>query len=491
MSTETYYTYDKSHRMTSQYILGGEAHYYTYNERNMVTGIQDVGGPADAQRTFVFDGLGERVVAFDSSSNPGQPAYWSYDGRKFLQDKQRTSLGGFSTTNYRHNSSPQDCPYNSLVEFGLSDASAGYPASDGAGNLVSIQNPTDGINDSFVANWFSEQITATDNFGTRTRALAPNGQLRGKTSQEVYYMSLGRIRIPSKNVTIGGSGTLSGNPFDPSDPVQSLLWLLWWLGQQNGSVQCQDTSRRQLPAPTPPPPKPEGEAKKGSFTGSIMAVAEEDAKKRPDRANKIWLALHWHPGDDPSDISTKCKDARLIQFLTWLPKLNGKYDLTHAFNGHQAGSKFIDADPKDPSYPWYPAQEPGSPTPSPSFHDDPGPNVVGDADLVLEGQVEDCIVCCDPPKNVIMGCINWSFEITYGPDKRPLSAKAGFRGTKPLKDVPPGDLGPPKIEGPSPSGQKIFDDGPDGHGAPWPTAAPVGSAPSPSPTPAPSPAPGK
>ena len=111
MTTNTYYTYDKSHRMTSQYILGGEAHYYGYNERNMVASIQDVGGAADFMRYFVYNGVGERVIATDNSAYPNLPAYWSYHGRKFLQDKQvANTSGSLVLTNYRHNSTRQDHP---------------------------------------------------------------------------------------------------------------------------------------------------------------------------------------------------------------------------------------------------------------------------------------------------------------------------------------------------------------------------------------------
>ena len=166
MSTATYYTYDKSHRLTSQYIPVGEAHYYGYNQRNMVTQIQDLGGSADPLRTFVYNGLGERVIATDNST--ASPAYWSYDGRKLLQDKQKAGAG-FSTTNYRHNSTRQDACLAPGIEIGLSDASAGYPAQGGTGSVYNVQNPSDGINDFFEYTWFGEQILGTDNFGTRLR----------------------------------------------------------------------------------------------------------------------------------------------------------------------------------------------------------------------------------------------------------------------------------------------------------------------------------
>ena len=112
MSTTNYYVYDKSQRMASRYALGGEAHYFTYNQRNMLTQIQDWNGAGDALRSCVYNGLGERVIATDNSA--ASPAYWSYDGRKFLEDKQ---LGG-TQQDYRQNQTPQD--YTLGAWFGLS-----------------------------------------------------------------------------------------------------------------------------------------------------------------------------------------------------------------------------------------------------------------------------------------------------------------------------------------------------------------------------------
>ena len=223
MSTNTYYTYDKSHRMTSQYILGGEAHYYGYNERNMVTSIQDVGGASDPLRTFVYNGLGERVIAYDSNTYTG-PAYWSYDGRKFLQDKQQTSVGVFSATNYRHNFSLQERQLGSGTEIGVADGGAPVtPAFDGAGNVTNNQAPALETNDNFVANFNTEQILATDNFLTRPRALSGNGDVRGQTSQEIYYMRHGRVRIPSKGVVLGGVPDQAESLVFPDDPADDLL----------------------------------------------------------------------------------------------------------------------------------------------------------------------------------------------------------------------------------------------------------------------------
>ena len=101
-TTTNYYAYDKSQRMITRYALGGEAHYFTYNQRNMVTQIQDWNGAGDALRSCVYNGLGERVIATDNSS--ASPAYWSYDGRKFLEDKQV----GATQQDYRQNQACQD-----------------------------------------------------------------------------------------------------------------------------------------------------------------------------------------------------------------------------------------------------------------------------------------------------------------------------------------------------------------------------------------------
>src|SRR5947207_801849 len=100
MSTFTYFAYDKSQRLTTQYVPAGEARYYGYNQRNMVTSILDLGGP-DAARAFTYNGIGERVVAVDNTNS--QPAYWSYDGARLLQDRERAPDGSFNSTtvNYR------------------------------------------------------------------------------------------------------------------------------------------------------------------------------------------------------------------------------------------------------------------------------------------------------------------------------------------------------------------------------------------------------
>src|SRR5271156_3879665 len=99
MATTNYYVYDKSQRMTSRYALGGEAHYFTYNQRNMVTQIQDWNGAGDALRTFVYNGLGDRVVVTDNAT--ASPAYWSYDGGQLLEDKQLNATG-FVANEYRY-----------------------------------------------------------------------------------------------------------------------------------------------------------------------------------------------------------------------------------------------------------------------------------------------------------------------------------------------------------------------------------------------------
>jgi hypothetical protein len=237
MSTATYYTYDNSHRLASQYILGGEAHYYSFNQRNMLTQIQDVGGPADPLRTFVYNGLGERVVVTDNST--ASPAYWSYDGSKLLQDKQKSGAG-LSTTNYRNNSTPQDVSLAPGVEVGLSDASAGYPAQGGTGSVYNVQNPTDGINDFFEYTWFGEQILATDNFGTRPRDCSGRDRLRGKTTQEIYFLSSGAVSIPAKHVLSGGPNC------GPGEDESSLDWLYEDAAQHN-SVPIGDNEQPRKP----------------------------------------------------------------------------------------------------------------------------------------------------------------------------------------------------------------------------------------------------
>src|SRR5262249_42441654 len=92
VSYTTTYTYDKSRRLMQQFrsFDGGavkqDFHYYTYNQRNMITkigeGMTGFGRFADADRTFVYNALGERLVAVDNTNSLS--AYWSYDGRRLL-----------------------------------------------------------------------------------------------------------------------------------------------------------------------------------------------------------------------------------------------------------------------------------------------------------------------------------------------------------------------------------------------------------------------
>jgi hypothetical protein len=123
VTTTTKFAYDKSHRLTTQYIAGGEAHYYTYNQRNMVTNITDFKplGGSEIPRSFAYNGLGERVLTKDDPGSLGDPtlfAYWSYDGRRLLQDNecQQISPLTFVATNYRSHQTPNDCPFGWVDE---------------------------------------------------------------------------------------------------------------------------------------------------------------------------------------------------------------------------------------------------------------------------------------------------------------------------------------------------------------------------------------
>src|SRR5581483_12037454 len=101
--TTTYYTYDKSQRLTTQWSPS-DAHYFTFNQRNMVTQIQDVGG-GDANAYFLYNGLGERVVTSDT----GGGTYFTFDGGRLLTEKFTPT--GINKGRYRYNESglPDAC----------------------------------------------------------------------------------------------------------------------------------------------------------------------------------------------------------------------------------------------------------------------------------------------------------------------------------------------------------------------------------------------
>jgi len=94
-STTTYYAYDKSRRMTTQYS-SAEAHYFAFNQRNMVAQIQDVKASSpDSMRYFAHDAMGERALAIDNGTS-----CFTYDGTKMLTDKvvQLDQHGGATVT---------------------------------------------------------------------------------------------------------------------------------------------------------------------------------------------------------------------------------------------------------------------------------------------------------------------------------------------------------------------------------------------------------
>lgn len=299
MTYSVYYTYDKSHRLTQQYTDAAapapEAHYYTFNQRNCVTQIRDVGGPNDALRAFVYNGLRERVVATDIST--ALPAYWSYDGRKFLQDKQLTSSTP-TTTNYRHNSTQQDCPFGSLCEVGLPTpelATSGYPAFSGSGSLQGLQDPSFS-SDAFEVNWFGATILSTNNLGSRVRTFSASGRLEAKTSQEIHLLPGGGFSIPDKNLENGGPDCGPGEDEDPDDELDDLR-------VPNNVFNCcggDDQKTQQVPPPRQPDDssKPAAKCPPADYC-KCLSLEINTTKIKSDLSFKDprWSEDHSLPGD--------------------------------------------------------------------------------------------------------------------------------------------------------------------------------------------------
>jgi len=95
----TYYAHDAAQRMTSSRVTGsGQSAYFGHDQRSQIKRIDFTksGGGADTIRYFGYNGLGERVRVVDDG---GTETYWSYDGRKLLNERAASS----TLRQYRYN----------------------------------------------------------------------------------------------------------------------------------------------------------------------------------------------------------------------------------------------------------------------------------------------------------------------------------------------------------------------------------------------------
>lgn len=204
MSYSIYYSYDASRRLTRQYTDAAastlEAHYFTYNQRDMVTQIQDVKAVSpDANRYFVYNGVGERVVVHDG----GGPQYWSYDGGRLLTERDTTS----TVRRYRYstNSDPK------CATLEIKDGSNYmYPALDQAANVTRLQTDIGGefVTSKLYFNVPGERLAASFSPSTdeRLQAQTPETSRLTTLSQQTNATPGGGVYYPGQALAIGGVG---------------------------------------------------------------------------------------------------------------------------------------------------------------------------------------------------------------------------------------------------------------------------------------------
>lgn len=193
-TTTTYYAYDRSGRMTTQWSFDtADATYFTYDQRDMVLQFYHAPG-GDANRYFTYNGVGERAIVIDG----GGPTYWTYDRRKLLTEKATT---GSATRRYRHNESNQ-VKLGSNVEVGSASFGNTHPVTDQGGSLSQVQ--TIEGNDVLEMNACGELLASTNNVGDRLQVAQTLGLQALTTSQRFLVLPNGGIYHPRTGAAFGG-----------------------------------------------------------------------------------------------------------------------------------------------------------------------------------------------------------------------------------------------------------------------------------------------
>lgn len=206
----TYYAYDSSQRMTSARTTaaGGQSAYFAHDQRSWVTGIDFTSsGGADAARSFVYTGLGERVVVNDSATT-----YWQHDGRKLILER---SNFGTDARRYRHNQAPSDSMGSAVEIYAEPDGGSSlfYPLCDvrGTTSKAVVENAgQEGIyRDDFFGVRLGEQSSGAPLGNQRLRWISP-AFLKLNTSNQRLYLTPGGVYIPqiARLTTLGSRGLL-------------------------------------------------------------------------------------------------------------------------------------------------------------------------------------------------------------------------------------------------------------------------------------------
>jgi hypothetical protein len=192
-TTTTYYTYDKSGRMTTQWSFDTvSATYFVYNQRDMVTQFYPTSG--DSNRYFAYNGLGERVIVNDGAG----PTYWTYDGRKLLTEK---TTAGTATRRYRHNESQQE-DLGANVEMNSASFGKCTPATDRSASLGQLVN-AEGT-DVFETSCFGDVLASINNLGYRLRLAQSLGTQALTTTLPFYITASGGVYFSRIGIAFGG-----------------------------------------------------------------------------------------------------------------------------------------------------------------------------------------------------------------------------------------------------------------------------------------------
>jgi YD repeat-containing protein len=246
-----YYAYDRAQRMTSQRtnVSGGQSAYFTHDQRDQATRLDFAKASSpDQTRTFLFNGVGERVreTTLDSGGLIDEQYQFSYDGTKLIRERLFDPDPN-AVNRYRHNDQP-DLGRGSIVELQDSAGVKTYPVMDDRGSLLRVAEGSDGpgggsLENKYYFDAFGNTLATVERTvaDPRLRFVTEVFLRLGLTNHELL-LTPGGIYLPMAALsTLRIATALVISPWLMND---------WW--RQDPHVPAPDETERNRPVPWNP-----------------------------------------------------------------------------------------------------------------------------------------------------------------------------------------------------------------------------------------------